>query len=258
MQNKALKWLAGGIVGFGLVAGSAYANDDDIAESAALPRNTLTVRMDKLKHSFDFVDGLQGWETGFADYPNGEESFYQLTAMHARLPAPHNNKFGIYLSGNNHSDDLFMYARRPLGGLHPLTYYNVTIDVNLLANVATGCYGIGGAPGEAVAVKVGATSFAPADAVYLDGWIRFLADKGNQMNSGANAVVVGNLAGAGKCTATNPFSMRVLNNRAKPIKVRTDQYGALTIFVGTDSGFEGTSSYYISKVRVTARKALDQ
>ena len=110
---------------------------------------------------FDLDEGAQGWEVGFADYPAGQENFYALESEWKALPAPLAAMNGIFISGNNHSDNLFMYAKRRLTGLKPNTRYSLIFGVEFATNADSGCAGIGGAPGESVAVKVGAAEDEP-------------------------------------------------------------------------------------------------
>ena len=40
--------------------------------------------------TYDFQNDNQSWEGDFADYPVGEESFYELSYEHSNLPIPLN------------------------------------------------------------------------------------------------------------------------------------------------------------------------
>ena len=65
--------------------------------------------------TFDFQNNTQSWEGDFADYPVGEEDFYELSYELSNLPIPLNTNSGaLKQSGNNHSDDLFMFIRKQL------------------------------------------------------------------------------------------------------------------------------------------------
>ena len=101
---------------------------------------------------------------------------------------------GLYLSGINRSDDLFMFVRTPLAGLRPDTYYAATFSVLIESITPPGLVGVGGAPGESVFIKAGASTVKPRK-VTRDGSFYVLnVDKGNQSSEGDNAVVIGDLA----------------------------------------------------------------
>ena len=60
----------------------------------------------------DFRQSPQGWTAGFADYPVGEDDFYELVSDYRPLEAPLNtDESALIISGNNHSDDLWMYYK---------------------------------------------------------------------------------------------------------------------------------------------------
>ena len=88
--------------------------------------------------SIDFAQGPQGGTAGFADYPVGQEAFFELTADYRTLPAPLESMGGaLYSSGNNHSDDLFMFLRRQVAGLQPDQDYRVSARVRLASQYHT-------------------------------------------------------------------------------------------------------------------------
>lgn len=195
----------------------------------------------------DFQDGPQAAGTGFADYPAGEEGFYELDAGWETIPDG-DGRSGIYLNGNNHSDDLFMFWQVPVTGLASGARYAVSFAIELATNAGEGCVGIGGAPGESVYLKAGLTTVEPQAIDPGDGFLQMNVDKGQQSNSGADAVVVGNLAGRQTtCSGNNPYETK---------QVATDEVftfaagpeGEAWLLVGTDSGFEGTTRVYYSRV----------
>ena len=94
-----------------------------------------------LSLTLEIADGLGD----FADYPVGEESFYELSWGWDNLPAEvtvdgkeasKTLSKGLFLSGNNHSDDLFMFVKRKITGLDPNTAYSVQFSVLIESNVA--------------------------------------------------------------------------------------------------------------------------
>ena len=100
---------------------------------------------------------------------------------------------GLFISGNNHSDDLFMFLKRQIVGLKPNTLYTLAFEATLESNIPPGSFGIGGSPGESVYVKIGASSQEPQK-IAKAGFYFLNVDKGNQAQGGADAIVTGSLA----------------------------------------------------------------
>ena len=198
---------------------------------------------------FDFATGATEWVGGFADLPVGSESFFELAWGWAPLPNELGGH-GVFLSGNNHSDDLFMFLRRRVSGLKPGATYAVDYELVLATNAPTGCVGVGGAPGESVFVKAGASTEEPL-AVVRDGYYRMNIDKGSQSRRGENAAVLGDLANGDTDCVNPPYKLKTLRSRGEKVRVQADTSGALWLLVGTDSGFEATSTPYYSSIRAT-------
>src|SRR4029079_4963710 len=90
---------------------------------------------DSFDITFDFASDFQGWTPGFSDYPVGKESEWALGASLAALPAPlDGSRKGILLTGQNHSDDLFMYITREGAVLAPNAQYTVRYRVTVATN----------------------------------------------------------------------------------------------------------------------------
>lgn len=208
------------------------------------------------KFTFDFSRGHDGWVGGFADYPVGDEAFYELQwgwqnlAVSLQIEDQILTK-GMILSGNNHSDNLFMYIKRQIKGLKPNHHYELYFSVTIENNIPPGQFGIGGSPGESVFFKVGASEIEP-DNIIENGFYRLNVDKGNQSANGKNALTVGTLANP-LVNPNNPqFKPKTFSNEPS-LRVKTDNKGRLWLFVGTDSGFEGSTLYYIAKIKVTVK-----
>src|SRR5688572_29041821 len=109
--------------------------------------------------SFDFNQSDEGWRGDFSDLPSNEDDsgFYELKYAFTDLPANLGVRKGIMLSGNNHSDDLFMFIKKKITGLSPNTSYTLVFEVELASNAPKGSVGIGGSPGESVFLKAGAS-----------------------------------------------------------------------------------------------------
>jgi hypothetical protein len=196
----------------------------------------------------DFTLGPQGWIAGFSDYPAGQEGFYELDSGYRPLPPPLDTMgSALFISGNNHSDDLFMFYKGRIGGLEPGRTYRVSFAVEFATSVPQGCVGIGGSPGESVYVKAGASEVEPA-AVNTGGYYRMNVDKGEQSNGGANAVVLGDVANSRPCGEAPQWELKNVSGGGG-VDVTADAEGSLWLFAGTDSGFEGATSIYYTSIR---------
>lgn len=207
---------------------------------------------------FDFGAGQHGWVAGFADYPAGEEDKHELLAEHANLPAPlDESRRGVLLSGMNHSDDLFMFLKRRLTGLEPGTEYGIEISVEFATNAASGCIGVGGAQGESVVIKAGAAAVEPDTVVSESGDVRLNLDKGNQLEAGADAIVLGDIANSSTDCFGAPYELKTLESGDQELVTTTDAAGGLWLFVGSESGYEAKTALYYTRIRaqLTPREA---
>jgi cyclophilin family peptidyl-prolyl cis-trans isomerase len=213
---------------------------------------------DSVVRSFDFALGRHGFVAGFADLPaNYDPGLYALTAGHVPRPVNLGGAKALFLSGANRSDDLWMFWKKKITGLIPGATYEVVIDLELASKYAVGLMGIGGPPGEGVTVKLGASTVEPKLATDGSGWLRLNLDKGNQSVGGKNVIASGHIA---KPEDGNENYVPVdRNNRAAAQKVRAARDGSLWLIAGTDSGFEGTTAVYFTKLTaVFAPQRKDQ
>lgn len=221
-----------------------------LAPVAALPGQAATRPPRGRVISIDFARGAQGWIGDFADYPAADEALYELEAGMAPLPdGLRGGATGLRLRGTNRSDDLFLFARGPVDGLVPGARYEVRIDLVLASNSPAGAVGVGGAPGEGVAVKAGATGTEPVTLVDRDGFVLLAADKGNQSVGGADATVLGDLAVKTPIDAPRFLLKRFAWRKLPPLVIDADANGRAWIFAGMDSGFEGPTTVYLVRAR---------
>lgn len=198
--------------------------------------------------TFDFNQNDGGFTPIFSDYPNehGVEAFYELRSDHEEVPIAEAGK-GLFLTGNNHSDDLFMGYYKELSGFAPETEYQFTVRFKLATNVENDMIGIGGAPGESVFVKCGVASEEPENSLDALNHFRLNINKGSQSQSGTDMAVVGTLA---KEETTRPGEYEFNEIETKVI-ARTDETGTAYLVIGTDSGFEGVTAYYLDDISVS-------
>ncbi len=198
--------------------------------------------------AFSFDGGAQGWTARFADYPPGAETFYELDAGWQPLTAPLVGN-GLAVSGNNHSDTLFMYAERKVHGLQSMRTYRVDAEVEFATHAGTSCTGVGGAPGESVYVKLGAADHAPLRTVVGANY-QVDISKGDQALEGTAMTNAGDLAnGSLDCSG----STWRLKTATKPIatRVKAAADGSVWLLFGTDSGFEGRTTVIYTRARFT-------
>jgi len=194
---------------------------------------------------FDFTARDEQFTAGFADLPaNYSTNQYALRSSRTNLPANLGGKPALFISGANRSDDLWMFWKRKAIGLLPNTVYEATFDLELASAAAAGMVGIGGAPGESVFLKAGASTAEPRIVTDKSGWLRMNIDKGNQSQPGASAAVLGHAA---KPDAGTNYAIISRDNRSSRLRATTAADGSLWLFFGSDSGFEGTTSLLYTK-----------
>jgi len=219
----------------------------------------VTAISSSIRLDFDFRQGVQGWEAGFAEYSPEMEGM-MLEAEIRPLPSEIGvNGTGYYVQGMNHSDDLFMFLKRRLGtddGVVPGQEYRVMFTIVFASNAPGGAMGIGGAPGESVFVKAGASTVEPE--VYLDsdtGHHLMSVNKGSgNSGNGTAASVTGDIANglsADEIDMENPPYVSLTRQHEHQWTVNASQDGELWLLVGTDSGFEGLTGIYYQSIAVT-------
>lgn len=216
-----------------------------------------------IRSHFDFGNGTEGWASGFADYsslttwpvPTEPATFYKIRAELRPMPEELGlSGTGYFLSGFNHSDDLFMFLKRKLGkadGVVPGRTYDVAITVSYATDTAHGMMGAGGAPGEAVGMKAGASAKEPIAVETAPHQWRLNIDMGMQSNDGLNGLVIGDMTNGLQFGGHEDPVWRLQTRSATRVaRVTAGRNGEIWICVGTDSGFEGTTDVYYKSIDV--------
>jgi hypothetical protein len=208
------------------------------------------------EYQFDytFEGDQEGWVTGFADLPaDYDPASYELDSGWSVLPSGLEGN-AIYLSGHNHSDDLFMFLKTQIDGLKSDTTYQILFSIDLASNTPEGLMGIGGSPGESVYVKAGVVDYEPEVVEESDGWLRMNIDKGNQASEGEDLINLGTLANPNIDLDTftgEEYALMTLDNQDRVFTVTTDSQGSIWVITGTDSGFEGPTKVYYDRINIT-------
>ena len=210
---------------------------------------------------FSFATGTDGFTADFADYSPGQElgpNGILFESEVRRLPAPLDNRFGLLVGGTNRSDDLFMFIWREVSGLVPGQSYWVSTEVTIATNVPAGCVGVGGPPGEGVAIKAGASPVKPAKAISSSPGsggnyrVNFDKDAGPLPIGGNQVFTIGDFSGGGGTCTQGVYALKTLSSPANRVPTLTaDSGGRLWIVIGTDSGFESRTEIYYLEGAVT-------
>ena len=200
--------------------------------------------------TFDFNRGPQEFIAGFADYPPADAPIYELTSDHRALPAPLESRSGLFLSGVNRSDDLFMFLKGSIRGLRPGALYAVTVSLEIATNTPTGCFGVGGSPGGSVWIKAGVSAVEPLP-VRKGSYLRMNIDVGNQSRGGKHATVLGKIANSRRCEQPRQWEIKSFGDRPMPEPIAIPADGRVWLLFGTDSGYESRTEIYFTKATVT-------
>lgn len=196
---------------------------------------------------FSFDSDAEGWESDFADYPVGEEEFYELGFGFATLPEPLDTTNGaLLISGNNHSDDLFMLIKKEVSGLEPNADYRVYFDMVLASNAADSSVGVGGSPATSVYLKAGVVNDEPETLIDEGDYYRMKIDKGNQAMDGEDMVNIGDMSNG---TSETEYQL-VERGNEEAFLLKTNEEGKAWLLIGSDSGFEATTSIYFDEIEV--------
>jgi hypothetical protein len=228
--------------------GPCDAGEDTSDATAADTLEDPTEDAGPLELAWDFDDDAEGWTGGFADYPDGEETFYELSFGQDELPEEVGPGGGLRIVGNNHSDDLFMFVTREVSDLPPSAEITIDVRVRIATNAPADCVGVGGAPGTSVYLKIGAVPFEPDTTLDDMDWHRMNLDKGNQATGGEDMEVVGDIANTRTCP-DETYELKEL--LLEDFTVTADESGRVWLVVGTDSGFEGKTTLYYDEIELT-------
>jgi len=254
MKLKTL--ILAGIV-FMLASCSKEANPVAPTSDEAVQKNVKSLQT---TFTFTFDSSQEGWDGGFADCPV-DNDFYDLVFSWKRAPGKLGGQYGksLYITGNNHSDDLFMFVKKQVTGLAPNTTYQLNFNFDIINDIPEGLFGIGGSPGESVFMKFGAVNYEPM-AILNDtqtAWLMNI-DKGNQAMTGTDMLNIGNVANPNVDYNKPRYAAKNFDSYTIgfDFQITTDENGSAWVIIGTDSGFEGTTEVYYDNVTVIFDEVL--
>lgn len=198
----------------------------------------------------NFNQGADGWTAVYAEFPNNDTLFYELEYGIRPLPAPLDTlKKGFMLSGNNHSDALQMYVAKQLSGLTPNANYSIETEVELASMYPNGSVGIGGSPGNAVhlVAKFASLGFTLEPGKDEHDNVKLVLNKqGTVLEQDLGDVSI----------PSEQYVYQLINRKKSSVSqmVKSDQNGKLWAVVGTWSGFEGITTLYYTKIKITLKE----
>jgi hypothetical protein len=213
--------------------------------------------LELVTHVFDFNESAHDWQAGFCDLPatTYDSTFFELQSGYVTAEIEGAERKALLLSGNNHSDDLFMYSKKKITGLRPESQYILIYEVQLASNATGNEFGAGGGPGTSVFLKVGASSNEPKSVIDEKGNYILNIDKGNQSEDGEDMIVIGDIS-----VPENSNGYTIISRSNSPLTntdpvdktliVKTNSRGELWLIVGTDSGYEGVTTLYYTSITV--------
>lgn len=209
----------------------------DNSTDPAIGEGTLTAKFEKMNETGQ-------WYTGFSDCPQ-DTSGYKINFKIADIPSS-TGKSGksLMMSGQNSSDDLFLYTYRKVNGLKKDAKYNVDFKLILASKYANGSVGIGGSPANSVYVKAGFVTTKPASQI-KDGNYVVNVDKANQSQSGNEMKVLGDLA-----IPDTTGVYKLITRTYEGFSFTADSKGEAWVIVGIDSGFEGPTTIYLDRLEM--------
>jgi len=206
---------------------------------------------------YDFSRGDEGFHADVADYASGEELAF-ASDVRALPPGLGRSGTGLYLQSTNTSDDAFMFTDRRVGasdGLSPGARYIAGFTVTMASDAPAGCFGAGGAPADAVGLKVGAVDHPPVIAVETVGGTtryRVNVDKDTEPQGGTDMTGAGDIANGGSSTECGaaPTFHTFSRTHTHPTPVTASGAGELWLMLGTDSGYEGVTRLFYQQIDV--------
>jgi hypothetical protein len=193
--------------------------------------------------SYDFETDYQGWVCDFADYNVGDSALWDLSYKRDTMPQIIPVKFGIIMTGDNFSDDLFFFMKKHIMGLTPNVAYTIAFSIDVVTRMPPDAMGAGD-----LVLKAGATTIEPSKIVSSDMY-RMNIDKGNQSQPGPDMDTLGHTMH----TVPGSFSYRLvtMTNAGHLFRRTASPNGNLWLTVGAESAFESYAEFLVAKISAT-------
>ena len=232
-------------------------NDEETIESKTIVIETDFNKVASTRITLGESENLpptDGWSAVFAEYPDGENEFYELNSGIKNLPEPlDQTKKAFMLSGNNHSDALQMWLVKQLSGLSPESNYSIETEVELASKYPDGSVGIGGSPGNSVHLvsKFATQGYTLENGKTEGDNVKLVLKKVEAVPESVMNTELGDVS-----IISDQYIYKLITRKKSSGSniVVTDKDGKVWAVVGTWSGFEGISTLYYTRIKFTLTK----
>lgn len=200
-------------------------------------------------YQYDFEKSEEAFEPVFSDYHDDGNNYetYEMKSDYMDIPIKDRSSKGLYIASMNRSDDIFMGYVKEITGLGKEQTYTFDLSFQLATNVEAGGFGIGGSPGSAVYIKAGIASEKPKIQKDDNDVFRFSnLDTGSQASGGKDLLQLGNM----EKPEEDWIEGFMFKSFSTSVTATTNSDGSVYLIIGSDSGYEGFTEYYIDDVSI--------
>ncbi len=185
----------------------------------------------------------EGWQPAYSGYPAQGEEGYELNIERNAIPTPFSGRNGMFFSGKNYSNRLFLFVKKEITGLEANTAYSIIFNMSIISEINPDP-----GAGDRIFVKVGAMTDRPITT--QTGMVANNIKMGERGKSGRDMFMLGVVE---KAKNTPGWGNQILHNYHQPLMVNTDNRGRLWLIVGFEPEMVEMPPFYLSSVRVVLR-----
>ena len=197
--------------------------------------------------AYDFNVSRYDWSGDYADYKVKDSSQVWFQFDRTKVPeATGSDRQSVFLSGNNLSENLFLFIKKKITGLTPNTDYTIAFDVELTCDA-------GHLSGDSIRLKAGATMVEPKKTLQGE-FMRMNIDKGPSDSNGNDMIIIGTIDTSVNNAGWQEYGS-IQSGISSPqglyVTAKTNASGDVWLILGIESQREGTISVYITKAIIT-------